>query len=99
MTLFRAFESQEMADTGIMCPMERAGGMIGGHSTLRFRFDANGYWRRNSWGPGWGYKGNFYQPNEYDAMCADLWTVRMIQEAGQPTAIADPLPTGPSGPT
>jgi len=86
-SVYNSFESQEMADTGIM-PMpssqELKDGPIGGHAVMAVGYNDNEerFLVRNSWGTGWGLKGinggYFTMPYEFisDAnQASDFWTV------------------------
>ena len=77
--VYESFESQEVADTGIV-PMPKQGEqMLGGHAVLASGYnDSSGHVIvRNSWGEAWGDKGYFYLPYEYftENLTDDFWTV------------------------
>jgi hypothetical protein len=63
----------------------------GGHEVCADGYDANlGWvWFRNSWGPGWGFRGRF-------AMTADTWG-RLLAERGDAT-VFEPLTVPPPRP-
>ena len=79
------FESQEMADTGILkmpTSQEQTSGPIGGHAVMCIGYDDTKqvFTIKNSWGLGWGLKGNldgyFVMPYNYMMTYAsDWWTV------------------------
>lgn len=79
------FESQEMADTGILkmpTSQEQTSGPIGGHAVMCVGYDDTKqvFTIKNSWGLGWGLKGNlngyFVMPYNYMMTYAsDFWTV------------------------
>ena len=66
-TVYKSFESQSVARTGVM-PMPKPGEpAVGGHAVLAVGYsDSKGHLIvRNSWGPSWGDHGYFYMPYEY----------------------------------
>jgi C1A family cysteine protease len=91
--VYPQFESQEMANTGFL-RMPRPGERNkGGHAVLAIGYDdqmpcldwegkqvCSGCVKvRNSWGPDWGIKGNFWMPYSYflnNRLVDDLWTIR-----------------------
>lgn len=66
-TVYQSFESQAVAQTGIMPMPQPNEPTIGGHAVLAVGYsDADSHVIvRNSWGPGWGASGYFYMPYEY----------------------------------
>jgi C1A family cysteine protease len=79
-TVYASFESQEVADTGMM-PMPQPGEQeLGGHAVLvvGYRDSDQRFIVRNSWGD-WGDKGHFYMPYGYllrSDLSSDFWTIR-----------------------
>ena len=66
-TVHQSFESQAVAETGVM-PMPKQGDpVVGGHAVLAVGYsDPKSHLIvRNSWGPSWGDHGYFYMPYEY----------------------------------
>jgi C1A family cysteine protease len=66
-TVYESFESQAVAQTGVM-PMPKSGeSTVGGHCVLAVGYsDAKGQLIvRNSWGDSWGDHGYFYMPYQY----------------------------------
>lgn len=66
-TVYQSFESQAVAETGVM-PMPKPGeATVGGHAVLAVGYsDPKGHLIvRNSWGSSWGDHGYFYMPYEY----------------------------------
>jgi C1A family cysteine protease len=64
-TVFESFESQEVANSGIMPVPEKGESVLGGHEVLLVGYlkDMPGYGLcRNSWGSGWGMGGYFLMP-------------------------------------
>lgn len=75
--VFESFESQRVADTGIV-PMpwfwEQE---LGGHAILAVGYDDDNQWIifRNSWGDAWGDGGYGYLPYRYvQKYASDMWT-------------------------
>ena len=81
-TVYSSFESDQVAQSGIV-PMphwlERA---LGGHAVLCVGYnDQTGYFTvRNSWGPGWGDGGYCYMPYQYlsSNLASDFWTIEQV---------------------
>lgn len=80
--VFESFESDEVAQTGIVplpAPSEQ---LLGGHAVLAAGYKDDLHQKgqgmlicRNSWGPGWGDKGYFYLPYSYfSKYVSDMWT-------------------------
>jgi C1A family cysteine protease len=82
-TVYPAFESEEVAKTGV-CPMpDLTTQPVGGHAVLCVGYDdASQTFRvRNSWGPDWGQKGYFTIPYAYltnPDLAQDFWTIRLV---------------------
>lgn len=100
--VYDSFESQAVANTGIMpMPAVDSNGVItemllGGHCVVMVGYTIiNGvgyYICRNSWGTGWGDKGYFYMPRTFVQnanFTDDFWTIKLITEDG--TAQEKPL--------
>ncbi len=85
-TVYEAFESTEVAKSGVLNlpgPDER---VMGGHAVMAVGYD-NGQKRfivRNSWGTDWGMEGYFTMPYDYlDSarnLADDFWTIRVSEE-------------------
>lgn len=82
--VYEYFESQQMADTGILQMPQANEELLGGHAVMAVGY--NDYEQRflikNSWGKGWGLKGTndgyFTMPYEYITnpdLASDFWTV------------------------
>lgn len=65
-TVYESFESQQVADTGIMPIPQRGERCLGGHEVLGLGYDQSRKVAicQNSWSDGWGDKGFFYMPFE-----------------------------------
>jgi C1A family cysteine protease len=83
-TVYDAFESQEVAKTGVLNmpgPKEK---VQGGHAVLAVGYDdaAQRFTVRNSWGKDWGIKGYFTIPYSYlttTDLADDFWTIRILK--------------------
>ena len=81
-TVYDSFESQQMANTGIMTMPAANEQVLGGHAVMGIGYDDTDetFIIRNSWGKGWGLPGNLtgYFKMGYDYMttyASDWWTV------------------------
>ena len=83
-TVYASFESQQVAQTGIV-PMPASGEKsVGGHAVVAVGYDDSKqqFIVRNSWGTGWGIKGYFMMPYAYltnTNLADDFWTIRTVQ--------------------
>jgi C1A family cysteine protease len=81
-TVYESFESQEVAQTGIVPMPSRNEKVLGGHEVLLVGYlkdEVNYGLVRNSWGTGWGLQGYFLMPWSYilDAnLASDFRTIR-----------------------
>lgn len=85
-TVYESFESQTVADTGIVlmpAPHEKT---LGGHAVLIVGYKKIGkaphFIVRNSWGDQWGQAGYFLIPVAYftnDDLASDLWVIRSVE--------------------
>jgi len=80
-TVYDAFESDNVAKTGILHMPTKAEKCQGGHCVLLCGYDdaTKMFLVRNSWGPDWGQKGYFWMPYEYVSspdLSDDFWTIR-----------------------
>jgi C1A family cysteine protease len=83
-TVYESFESDQVAQTGIVpmpAPTEKT---VGGHAVLGVGYDdaAQQFIVRNSWGSGWGLSGYFMMPYAYptnSSLADDFWTIRLVQ--------------------
>ena len=82
-TVYEGFESQEVAQTGIV-PMPSPGeSVLGGHCVVAVGYDdtQRTFIIRNSWGTGWGEQGYCHMPYEYlisPHLSSDFWTIRSV---------------------
>jgi C1A family cysteine protease len=80
-TVYDYFESEEMAETGILKMPTAKESVLGGHAVMACGYD-QGTKRilvRNSWGSDWGIQGYFWMPFDYISdtdLADDLWTIR-----------------------
>jgi C1A family cysteine protease len=82
-TVYDSFESDAVAQTGIV-PMPAPGeNVLGGHCVLAVGYDnkKRNFIIRNSWGSSWGIKGYCLMPYEYlldSHLASDFWTIRSV---------------------
>ena len=81
-TVYDSFESQEVAQTGIV-PMPSPGeSVLGGHCVVAVGYDDSQrhFIIRNSWGTGWGQQGYCFMPYELMSrqLANDFWTIRSV---------------------
>lgn len=83
-TVYESFESQQVAQTGVV-PMPAASEQVlGGHAVVAVGYDDSQqrFIVRNSWGPGWGMQGYFTMPYAYltdRGLSSDFWTIRLVK--------------------
>jgi C1A family cysteine protease len=83
-SVYASFESQQVANTGIVpMPMHHEQ-LLGGHAVLCVGFDDSQqrFYVQNSWGTGWGMAGFFTMPYSYllsASLSSDFWTIRTVQ--------------------
>jgi C1A family cysteine protease len=82
-TVYSAFESEEMAKTGVLHMPHHGEKVMGGHAVLAVGYDQKSerFIVRNSWGANWGQKGYFTMPYQYltnGDLADDFWTIRVV---------------------
>jgi C1A family cysteine protease len=82
-TVYESFESQQVADTGVVQMPAHGEKVVGGHCVVAVGYDDSErhFIIRNSWGTGWGIKGYCYMPYEYlitPHLASDFWTIRSV---------------------
>lgn len=79
-TVYESFESQEVAETGIVPLPKPSEEVLGGHAVSLIGFDDSTarFKVRNSWSDSWGMKGYCTMPYSYILsanLCSDFWQV------------------------
>jgi C1A family cysteine protease len=82
-SVYESFESQAVAQSGVVPMPQSDEKLLGGHAVLAVGYDdaQQRFLVRNSWGSGWGMAGYFTMPYAYltdSNLADDLWTVRII---------------------
>ncbi len=82
-TVYESFESQAVAQSGIVPMPSPSEQVIGGHAVLAVGYDdgSQRFTVRNSWGASWGSDGYFMMPYAYltdPNLADDLWTIRLV---------------------
>lgn len=80
-TVYSAFETPQVEQSGIV-PMPSPGDQVlGGHAVVLVGYDdaVDRFRVRNSWGPGWGQNGYFEMPYLYvtsSSLSSDFWVIQ-----------------------
>ena len=95
--VFKEFESQEVAQSGVVPMPGPKDPPIGGHAVMVVGYDdaSQSFFVRNSWGSSWGAGGYFRLPYDYvldSGLASDLWTIRTVQEDKTDSG---PVPSAP----
>lgn len=82
-TVYDAFESDQVAASGILNMPTQSEGTAGGHAVLAVGYDmaSKRIIVRNSWSSDWGQNGYFTMPFDYvldDNLADDLWAVTQV---------------------
>jgi C1A family cysteine protease len=82
-TVYDSFESQQVAQTGVVPMPQPAEQVLGGHAVQAVGYDdaQQRFIVRNSWGTGWGIQGYCTMPYLYltdGSLASDFWTVRLV---------------------
>ena len=83
-TVYSSFESEEVAQTGIVpMPDTENEQVLGGHAVLAVGYDdaSQCFIVRNSWGSSWGDNGYFYMPYAYITnpnLASDAWEITNV---------------------
>jgi C1A family cysteine protease len=83
-TVYSAFESPQVAQTGVLNLPASSEQVLGGHAVMAVGYDdtAQRFIIRNSWGTAWGMKGYFTMPYAYllsAKLSSDFWTIRVVE--------------------
>lgn len=83
-SVYESFESQAVADSGIVPMPQPDESMIGGHAVVAVGYDdaEQVFIVRNSWGAEWGDAGYCYMPYVYlssSNLASDFWTIRTVK--------------------
>lgn len=83
-SVYESFESDAVAQTGIVPMPQPNEQLLGGHAIAAVGYDdaTSRFTIRNSWGTEWGDQGYCYLPYEYltnAQLSSDFWTVRLVQ--------------------
>jgi C1A family cysteine protease len=82
-SVYESFQSQQVADTGVVPMPRRREQLVGGHAVMCVGYDnaTQRFLVRNSWGPDWGQNGYFTIPYSYllnPWLALDFWVINAI---------------------
>jgi C1A family cysteine protease len=82
-TVYQSFESQQVAQTGIVPMPGPTEKVVGGHAVVAVGYDdsTSQFIVRNSWGPAWGLQGYCMMPYNYlinGQLADDFWTIQTV---------------------
>lgn len=83
-TVYESFESEEVAQTGIVPMPSKIESVLGGHAVFFVGYDDTKkvFIVQNSWGTGWGMRGFFTMPYDYlqdSNLSDDFWQISVTQ--------------------
>ncbi len=78
-TVYESFESDVVANTGIVPMPKRGEQILGGHCTDMCGYDKQGVWCTNSWSDQWGKAGRFRLPWAFLTNCSDLHVLTKVK--------------------
>lgn len=86
-TVYSSFESQQVAQTGMVPMPTTQEQVLGGHAILAVGYDDSQrvFIFRNSWGTSWAKAGYGFIPYSYltdTNLASDFWTIRAVTDAG-----------------
>lgn len=84
-TVYESFESDEVANSGVLNMPAPGEQVLGGHAVLVVGYNSSQkrFIVRNSWGTTWGQAGHFTMPYAYltdPNLSSDFWTIRTIKQ-------------------
>jgi C1A family cysteine protease len=80
-SVYESFESDQVANTGIVPMPDKTEVLLGGHAVMACGYKDNVFIVRNSWGASWGDGGYCYMPFSYllnSSLAGDFWTIRLV---------------------
>ena len=82
-SVYESFESQQVANTGMVPLLKNSDRLLGGHAVLicGFRNSDMSFIFRNSWGVSWGDQGYGYLPYAYlldSGLASDFWVIQVV---------------------
>ncbi len=82
-SVYQSFESQDVAQTGIVPMPQKGEQLLGGHAVVcvGYRNDVKRFLIRNSWGDSWGMQGHCEMPYEYlldKDLADDFWVIKTV---------------------
>lgn len=83
-SVYDSFESDEVAETGVMLMPKKRETCMGGHAVMAVGYDdaTSRIKVQNSWGADWGDGGCFHMPYKYAVrrgLAADFWTLDAVE--------------------
>jgi len=92
--VYESFESEIVAETGMMSMPKEGERCLGGHAVICCGFDDKKqcFKIRNSWGEAWGDKGYFWMPYDYlthSQLSSDLWVITSINSKTPKEVVKD----------